>query len=60
MKHPNPTAELIAKHFYDWCSQRFPNTVAIHVSETPKLGLLIDEKLRISEIFGPEFRVRAL
>ena len=36
MKHPNPTAELIAKHFYDWCIQRFPNTVAIHVSETPK------------------------
>ena len=36
MKHPNPTAELIAKYFYDWCLQLFPNTAAIHVSETPK------------------------
>ncbi|RED48602.1 6-carboxytetrahydropterin synthase QueD [Aestuariispira insulae] len=30
------TAELIAKHFYDWCKARWPETVAVRVSETPK------------------------
>ncbi len=30
------TAERLAKHFYDWCITRFPETVAVRVSETPK------------------------
>lgn len=34
--HDNPTAEALALHFYDWCSERFPETSAVRVSETPK------------------------
>lgn len=30
------TAENIAKHFYDWCAARWPETTAVRVSETPK------------------------
>ena len=30
------TAEQLAKHFYDWCKGRFPETSAVRVSETPK------------------------
>lgn len=30
------TAEKLAKYFYDWCRQRFPETAAVKVSETPK------------------------
>lgn len=30
------TAENLARHFYDWCRARWPETVAVQVSETPK------------------------
>ncbi len=30
------TAELMAKHFYDWCKARWAETSAVWVSETPK------------------------
>jgi 6-pyruvoyltetrahydropterin/6-carboxytetrahydropterin synthase len=30
------TAEHIAKHLYDWCAERWPEVVAVMVSETPK------------------------
>ena len=30
------TAEQIARHFYDWCKARWPEVVAVRVSETPK------------------------
>jgi len=30
------TAEFLAKHFYDWCHLRWPETTAVGVSETPK------------------------
>lgn len=30
------TAELMAKHFYDWCKTRWPEVTAVRVSETPK------------------------
>ena len=30
------TAENIAYHFYTWCKQRWPETSAVKVSETPK------------------------
>lgn len=30
------SAENLAKHFYDWCKSRFPETAAVKVSETPK------------------------
>lgn len=30
------TAENMARHFYDWCRARWPETVAVRVSETPK------------------------
>ena len=30
------TAERLAKHFYDWCKERLPETSAVKVSETPK------------------------
>jgi 6-pyruvoyltetrahydropterin/6-carboxytetrahydropterin synthase len=36
MKNNNPTAELIAKHFYDLFKPDFPQISAIHISETPK------------------------
>jgi 6-pyruvoyltetrahydropterin/6-carboxytetrahydropterin synthase len=30
------TAENMARHFYDWCAERWPETCAVLVSETPK------------------------
>lgn len=30
------TAEKLAKHFYEWCKQRWPEVTAARVSETPK------------------------
>ncbi|MCE5975226.1 6-carboxytetrahydropterin synthase QueD [Sinirhodobacter sp. WL0062] len=30
------TAENMAKHFFDWCQARWPETVAVRISETPK------------------------
>lgn len=30
------TAEHIAKHFYDWCKAKWPETTAIRVKESPK------------------------
>jgi 6-pyruvoyltetrahydropterin/6-carboxytetrahydropterin synthase len=36
MNNDNPTAELIAKFFYDKFIDQYPKIVAIHVSETPK------------------------
>jgi 6-pyruvoyltetrahydropterin/6-carboxytetrahydropterin synthase len=32
----NVTAELIARHFYDWCKARWPEVVAVRVKESPK------------------------
>lgn len=34
--HNMATAEYLAKHFYDWCKARLPETSAVKVSETPK------------------------
>ena len=30
------TAERLARHLYDWCAARWPETSAVRVSETPK------------------------
>ncbi|WP_347917941.1 6-carboxytetrahydropterin synthase QueD [Paracoccus marcusii] len=30
------TAENLARHFFDWCRARWPETSAVKVSETPK------------------------
>jgi len=30
------TAENLARHFYEWCAARWPETAAVRVSETPK------------------------
>ena len=30
------TSERLAKHFYDWCAARWPETTAVKVSETLK------------------------
>ncbi|MEZ5814442.1 MAG: 6-carboxytetrahydropterin synthase QueD [Alphaproteobacteria bacterium] len=32
----NTTAELIARHFYDWCKSRWPEVSAVRVKESPK------------------------
>jgi len=32
----NTTAECIAKHFYDWCKDKWPEVCAVRVKETPK------------------------
>ncbi|MGB0720228.1 MAG: 6-carboxytetrahydropterin synthase QueD [Bdellovibrionales bacterium] len=32
----NTTAELLAKHFYEWCKSRWPEVSAVRVQETPK------------------------
>lgn len=32
----NPTAENLARHLYDFCKERWVQTVAVRVSETPK------------------------
>ncbi len=34
--HDHVTAETLARHFFEWCSERFPETSAARVSETPK------------------------
>lgn len=34
--HSKVTSEFLARHFYDWCKQRFPETSSVRVSETPK------------------------
>jgi 6-pyruvoyltetrahydropterin/6-carboxytetrahydropterin synthase len=34
--HEKVTSEFLAKHFYDWCKARLPETSAVRVSETPK------------------------
>ncbi len=30
------TAENMARHFFDWCKDRWPETSAVKISETPK------------------------
>lgn len=32
-----PTSEVLAKHFYDWCKERWHEVAAVRVSETPKI-----------------------
>jgi len=34
--HDKTTAECLAKHFFDWCKTRIPETSSVKVSETPK------------------------
>ncbi|XKM41370.1 6-carboxytetrahydropterin synthase QueD [Rhizobium ruizarguesonis] len=34
--HSKVTSEFLARHLYDWCKQRFPETSSVRVSETPK------------------------
>ena len=34
--HDAVTAEYLAKHFYEWCKAKLPETTAVRVSETPK------------------------
>ncbi|TIL33265.1 MAG: 6-carboxytetrahydropterin synthase QueD, partial [Mesorhizobium sp.] len=34
--HEKVTAECLARHFYEWCKARLPQTAAVRVSETPK------------------------
>ncbi|WP_011583360.1 MULTISPECIES: 6-carboxytetrahydropterin synthase QueD [Chelativorans] len=34
--HDAVTAEWLAKHFFDWCRERLPETSCVRVSETPK------------------------
>ena len=31
------STEHLAKHFYDWCKERWPETAAVRVQETPKI-----------------------
>jgi 6-pyruvoyltetrahydropterin/6-carboxytetrahydropterin synthase len=38
----NPTAENLAKYFYDWIKPRFPEVVAVGVSETDKTWAYYD------------------
>ena len=33
----SPSTENLAKHFYDWCKARWPQTAAVRVSETSKI-----------------------
>lgn len=37
------TAEYIAKHLFDWCKARWPETGAVRVSETPKTWAVYEE-----------------
>lgn len=32
----NTTAEKLARHLFDWCKSRWPETSAVRVSETPR------------------------
>lgn len=34
--HDTVTAEWLARHLFDWCLERLPETSAVRVSETPK------------------------
>jgi 6-pyruvoyltetrahydropterin/6-carboxytetrahydropterin synthase len=34
--HDQTTSEVIAKWIYDWCKARWPEVVAVRVSETPQ------------------------
>lgn len=34
--HERVTAEVLARHFFEWCRERLPETSAVRVSETPK------------------------
>jgi 6-pyruvoyltetrahydropterin/6-carboxytetrahydropterin synthase len=34
--HDKTTAEVISKWLYDWCKSRWPEVVAVRVSETPR------------------------
>lgn len=34
--HDRTTAEVLCKWFYDWCKDRWPEVVAVRVSETPR------------------------
>ena len=34
--HDRVTAEVLARHLFDWCRERFAETSAVRVSETPK------------------------
>ncbi|WP_027163136.1 6-carboxytetrahydropterin synthase QueD [Mesorhizobium sp. WSM1293] len=36
LAHEQVTAEYLARHFYEWCKARLPETAAVRVSETPK------------------------
>ena len=31
------STEYLAKHFYDWCKERWPEVAAVRVQETPKI-----------------------
>ncbi len=34
--HDRTTAEVIGKWLYDWCKARWPEVIAVRVSETPR------------------------
>lgn len=34
--HDRTTSEVIAKWIYDWCKERWPEVVAVRISETPR------------------------
>jgi 6-pyruvoyltetrahydropterin/6-carboxytetrahydropterin synthase len=34
--HDRTTAEVLCKWFYDWCKERWPEVIAVRVSETPR------------------------
>ena len=36
LDHDMVTAEFLAHHFFTWCRERWPETSAVRVSETPK------------------------
>lgn len=42
--HGNTTAENIALHLYEWAAQRWPETWAVAVSETPKTWATYTER----------------
>ncbi|QFT33991.1 6-carboxy-5,6,7,8-tetrahydropterin synthase [Labrenzia sp. THAF82] len=45
------SAEAMARYFYDWCHQRWPETSAVRVKETPKTCA------EFRPLFYPEVRV---
>lgn len=32
-----PTSEVLAKHFFDWCKEYWPEICAVRIAETPKI-----------------------